>query len=405
MEESTGIGFDLKRILKYAVDQKASDIHIKPGKPPIVRINGQLQDIPRVTKLNPNQIADIARKIMNEHQIEMFRQNLEVDLAYSLPGVGRFRVNVYQQRGSVAISLRLIPHSVKGFEELNLPLVLKKIAELPRGLVIVTGATGSGKSTTLAAMIQHINNNQTRHIVTIEDPIEFLIRDNKSIISQREVGFDTPSFLKAIRSALRQDPDIILVGEMRDVETVTTALQAAETGHLVLSTLHTVDVMETINRILSFYPAHQLEHIRFELSSSLRAIICQRLVPCADRSGRVPALEIMINNSRIKECIQVKEKTHEVVDAMEKGYTTDGTQTFDMSLMRLVKNKLISYQDALENSTNPGDFALKFKGVSSTADAEFAESTQAEAAEHDRLARKKDSDTTQKMIIERFDKK
>ena len=398
-------GQEIGRILKKSVELKCSDIHIKPGNPPIIRVNGELQALPGATKLTPQQIADLARKIMNEEQIGKFRENQEVDLAYSMPGVGRFRVNVYQQRGSVAISLRLIPHVLLSFQDLYLPSVLEDIASLPRGMALVTGATGSGKSTTLAAMIQYINSNFTRHILTIEDPIEFLIRDNKSIVSQREVGFDTPTFSKALRSALRQDPDVILVGEMRDVETIATALQAAETGHLVLSTLHTVDVMETINRVLSFYPPHQLEQVRFELASSLRAIISQRLVPRADKKGRLPAVEIMINSSRIRECIQQKEKTHEIYDAMEKGHTTEGMQTFDMALTRMVREKLITYADALRNSSRPGDFALKFTGVSSTADVEFDEGTQ---TQQERRKHKDESDAANskndKMIIERFSK-
>lgn len=402
--EKAGVS-DFKRILKMSVDQSASDVHLKPGKAPVLRINGHLHELQKFPKLNPQRITEIARSIMNERQIEEFREKQEVDLAYSLPGVGRFRVNVYQQRGTIAISLRLIPHILRLFEDLNLPIILQKISEYPRGLILVTGATGSGKSTTIAAMIQHININYTRHIITIEDPIEFLIRDRKSIVSQREVGFDTPSFSGALRSALRQDPDVILVGEMRDVETITTAIQAAETGHLVLSTLHTVDVMETINRVLSFYPSHQLDQIRFEMASSLRAVVSQRLVPQKDKKGRVPAVEIMINNARVAECIKLKEKTHEIVDAMEKGYSTDGTQTYDMALMRLVKNGMVDYKDALEYCTNPGDFALKLKGVSSTSDSDFQEST--EGGKYDSRSgakRKGKQKIKDEMIIERFSK-
>lgn len=396
---------DFKRILKISVERKASDVHMKPGKPPVFRINGHLHEMPKHPKLNPQRITEIARTIMNERQIEEFREKQEVDLAYSLPGVGRFRVNVYQQRGTVAISLRLIPHVLRSFEDLFLPPVLRKIAEYPRGLVLVTGATGSGKSTTIAAIIQHINSNYTRHIITIEDPIEFLIRDKKSIVSQREVGFDTPSFSRALRSSLRQDPDVILVGEMRDVETITTAVQAAETGHLVLSTLHTVDVMETINRVLSFYPSHQLDQVRFEMASSLRAVVSQRLVPMKDNKGRVPAVEVMINNARVRECIKLKEKTHEIVDAMEKGFSTDGTQTYDMALMKLVSKGMVDYKDALEYCTNPGDFALKLKGVSSTSDSDFQASTEGGEFDPKTGVRKKPKPGKKnEMIIERFSK-
>jgi twitching motility protein PilT len=401
---------ELPRILKMAVGEKASDIHIKPGQTPIFRINGALREVSTFPKFAPQDIADVARKIMNDQQIEIFREFMEVDLAYSLAGVGRFRVNVFQQRGSVAISLRLIPHVITPFDDLYLPEVLRNIAEFPRGLVLVTGATGSGKSTTIAAMIDHINTTKKRHIVTIEDPIEFLMKDKKSIISQREVGFDTTSFLKALRAALRQDPDVILVGEMRDVETITTAMQAAETGHLVMSTLHTVDVMETINRILSFYPSHQVEHVRYELSASLRAIISQRLVPRCDIKGRAPAVEVMINNSRIRGCIKNKEKTHEIIDAMEKGFYTEGMQTYDMALMRLVKSKMVAFEEAMQYATNPGDFALKIKGVSTTSGHEFDESTdqhQRQAVPKEKAKRKKPKigdEKTEKMVIERFSK-
>ena len=396
---------DLARILKRAVECNASDIHIKPGKPPILRIDGELKEMTAIGKLTPPLVADLARTMMNDDQIQHFRDQQEVDLAYSMTGLGRFRVNVYQQRGSVAITLRLIPHTIRNFEQLSLPQSLVRIADSQRGLVLVAGATGSGKSTTLAAIINYINHKYTRHIITIEDPIEFLIKDNKSIVSQREVGFDTPSFYKALRSALRQDPDVILVGEMRDVETINTAVQAAETGHLVLSTLHTVDVMESINRILSFYPSHQLDHVRFEIATALKAIVCQRLVPRGDGKGRIPAVEVMIASSRIRECIQVKEKTHEIYDAMERGFATDGMQTFDMALARMVKEKLIDYKDALAASSRPGDFALKFKGISSTADAEFAESTQSEAEKrHQRMETEQKKKEDNKMIIERFSK-
>ncbi len=399
-QNKAGPGRELKRILTMAVELKASDIHIKPGNAPIIRVNGALIDLPKANKISPNQIAAIARRIMTEEQLEHFREFQEVDLAYSFPGVGRFRISIFQQRGTVAMALRLIPPMVNSWNQLLLPSIIKKIANFHRGLVIVTGATGSGKSTTLAAMIDHINETSRRHIITIEDPIEFLMRDKKSIISQREVGFDTTTFSKALRSALRQDPDVILVGEMRDVETITTAVQAAETGHLVLSTLHTVDVMETVNRILSFYTAHQLDQVRFELSTALKAIICQRLLPRADKKGRVPAVEIMINNSRIRDCIKFKEKAGEIVDAMQKGYSTDKMQTFDMSLMILVRKQLVAYEDALKYASNPGDFALKFKGVSSTSDHEFEQSTGMTDSKDDteKIA------TTDKMIIERFSK-
>jgi twitching motility protein PilT len=360
------MALEIDKVLKMAVDLTASDIHVKPGAPPIVRVNGDLQTLPGLEKATPGTIIEVARKIMNERQLEQYRKYHEVDLAYSLSGVGRFRVNIYQQRGSAAISFRAISTEVLDFEALQLPAVLSKVSEFQRGMVLVTGATGSGKSTTLAAILEYINQHYRRHVVTIEDPIEFLIRDKKSIISQREVGLDTPSFSRALRSSLRQDPDVILVGEMRDLETITTALMAAETGHLVLSTLHTMDVMETIHRIISFYPGHQIDQVRFQLAAALRAVVSQRLLARADGSGRIPATEVMVTTSRIRECITNKEKLHEITDAMEKGYTTYGMQTFDMALMQLLQQRKVSLEEALKYSTNPGDFALKVKGISST---------------------------------------
>jgi twitching motility protein PilT len=290
-----------------------------------------------------------------------------------VPGIGRFRVNVFRQRGSIAIAMRTIPYRIRGFDELHLPPVLAKICDERRGLVLVTGSTGSGKSTTLAAMIDQINATRTCHIITIEDPIEFLIRDKKSIISQREVGFDTRGFLTALRVALRQDPDVILVGEMRDYETVNTALQAAETGHLVLSTLHTTDVMETIGRVLAVFPAHQENQVRFQLATSLRSIMCQRLIPRADGTGRVPAVEVLVMNARVFECIKEPKKTAEIPDIIGQSYTTYGMQSFDMSLMQLVREKLITVQAALENATNPGDFKLRLAGISGSDEARHSE--------------------------------
>jgi len=305
--------------------------------------------------------------------VQLFKENSEVDLAYSLPSVGRFRVNVFRQRGSIAIAMRTIPYRVKTIDELNLPPVLKTIATENRGMVLVTGSTGSGKSTTLAAMIDEINSTRTCHIITIEDPIEFLIRDKKSIISQREVGFDTRGFLTALRAALRQDPDVILVGEMRDLETMNTALQAAETGHLVLSTLHTTDVMETISRVLAVFPSAQETQIRFQLSTSLKAILCQRLIPRADGGGRVPAVEVLVNNARVLDCIREPKKTGEIPDVMTQSYTTYGMQSFDMSLTQLVANNLITVEAALENATNPGDFKLRLRGISGADEARYSE--------------------------------
>jgi twitching motility protein PilT len=306
--------------------------------------------------------------IMNENQRARFDETRETDLAYGIAGLGRFRVNVFQQRGTVGIVFRVIPFGVKSIEHLHLPKIIESIAMEQRGLVLVTGTTGSGKSTTLAGMIDYINSNRTCHIMTIEDPIEFLIRDRRSIVNQREIGVDTQSFANALRAALRQDPDVILVGEMRDFETIETALTAAETGHLVMSTLHTLDATETINRIISVFPPYQQKQVRLQLAAILKAVISQRLVPRADGKGRVPALEVLISTARVRECIGDKDRTKELSDAIAKGFTTYGMQTFDQSLMQLVKQELVTYEEALKHVSNPDDFALRFRGIASTSD-------------------------------------
>jgi twitching motility protein PilT len=289
-------------------------------------------------------------------------------MAYSVPGLGRFRVNIFQQRGAVGIVLRVIPIKIESFGALNLPGVLQRIAAEPRGLVLVTGVTGSGKSTTLAAMMDYINNNRSGHIISVEDPIEFLHRDKRCIINQREIGVDAVTFSEALRGALRQDPDIIMVGEMRDLETIEIALTAAETGHLVLSTLHTIDAMETINRIVSVFPPYQQKQIRIQLAGVIKAIISQRLMPTQEGQGRVPAVEVMVSTARIRECIEDKDKTKDILDAIAKGHTTYGMQTFDQSIHELLKKGLISYDEALKQASNPSDFELKVKGVSGTSD-------------------------------------
>ncbi len=360
---------ELNDILKVALRAGASDIHLKAGLPPTFRINGRLVPYKDVKRLTPDEINRMALSIMNPIQKEEFKRNHELDLAYGVPGLGRFRVNVFQQRGTIGIVLRVIPFGVATFEQLNLPPVLEKVADYERGLILVTGTTGSGKSTTLAAMIDHINSRKTKHIITIEDPIEFLIRDKRSIVNQREVGTDTLSFAVALKSALRQDPDVIMVGEMRDFETIETALTAAETGHLVLSTLHTLDATETINRIVSVFPPYQQKQVRLQLASVLRAVIAQRLVPRADGKGRVPALEIMIVTPRIKELIIDKDRTREIPDAIAKGHLSYGMQSFDQSLMFLYKKGLITFEEALRQSSNPDDFKLRASGVSGTSDA------------------------------------
>ncbi|MBI1911831.1 MAG: type IV pilus twitching motility protein PilT [Deltaproteobacteria bacterium] len=359
---------DLSSILNIAVKGKASDVHLKAGVPPILRVHGQLVPIKNHDRLAPDEVAKVAMRIMNEAQKETFRQHHQLDMAYSVPGLGRFRVNIFQQRGAVGIVLRVIPIKIQTFDELNLPKVLETIANEVRGLVLVTGVTGSGKSTTLAAVMDHINNHRSGHIITAEDPIEFLHRDKRCIINQREIGVDSQNFSEALRGALRQDPDIIMVGEMRDLETIEIALTAAETGHLVLSTLHTIDAMETINRIVSVFPPYQQKQIRIQLAGVIKAIISQRLMPTKDGKARVPAVEVMVTTARIRECIEDKEKTKDISDAITKGFTTYGMQTFDQSILSLLNKGLISYDEALKQASNPADFALKVKGVTGTSD-------------------------------------
>jgi twitching motility protein PilT len=359
---------DLNDILKIALKGGASDIHLKPGLPPMFRVDGALVPLKNGERISPDDLQKMAFGIMNADQKARYEETRESDLAYGIPGLGRFRVNVFQQRGSVGIVFRVIPFGVKSIEHLHLPKIMEKIAMEQRGLVLVTGTTGSGKSTTLAGMIDYINSNRTCHIMTIEDPIEFLIRDRRSIVNQREIGVDTRSFANALRAALRQDPDVILVGEMRDFETIETALIAAETGHLVMSTVHTLDATETINRIISVFPPYQQKQVRLQLAAILKAVVSQRLVPRADGKGRVPALEVLISTARVRECIADKDRTKELHDAIAKGFTSYGMQTFDQSLMHLVKQELVTYEEALLHVSNPDDFALRFRGIASTSD-------------------------------------
>lgn len=359
---------ELNDILAIGVKARGSDIHIKGGLPPVVRIDGKLRPIPNAPRLSPDVVKNMAFSLMNERQRRQFDETYEIDLAYGVPGLGRFRVNIYSQRGALALVFRAIPIEIPSLEGLNLPNVLEKISVEERGLILVTGTTGSGKSTTLAAMIDYINSNRTCNIITIEDPVEYLHRDRKSLISQREVGLDTISFGNALKSALRQDPDVILVGEMRDLETIETALTAAETGHLVFSTLHTMDAAETVNRIISIFPPFQQRQIRLQLSNVLKAVIAQRLVPRADGKGRVPAVEVMIATARIRECIDDKDKTKQIPEAIAQGFVAYGMQSFDQSLMQLYTHGLINYDEAMRQSSNPDDFALKVSGISSTSD-------------------------------------
>src|SRR6266852_5663039 len=356
-------------LLKIASERKASDLHLKVGSHPVLRINGELIPLVETKRLMQEDTIAMAFSIMSNRQKQKFKENLEIDIAYSVPGLGRFRCNVFQQRGTVGLVLRVIPVKIMTVRELGLPVVMEKIAQEQRGLILCTGTTGSGKSTSLAAMIDYINTQRCEHVITIEDPIEFLHRDKKSIVNQREVEVDTRSFAAALRSALRQDPDVILVGEMRDYETIETAITAAETGHLVLSTLHTLDATETINRIISVFPPHQQKQIRLQLSGVLKAVVSLRLLPRADGLGRVPAAEVMISTAYIRDCIENKEKTKPIKDAISQGTSQYAMQTFDQSLYTLYKNGLITLDEALRRASNPDEFRLKLQGIQSTSDA------------------------------------
>ncbi|MFA4919062.1 MAG: type IV pilus twitching motility protein PilT [Thermodesulfovibrionales bacterium] len=359
---------DINELLRKANAMEASDLHIKVGSPPILRIYGELTPLTSEKKISNEDATKIALSVMAPAQADFFKRKNDMDLAYSVPGLGRFRCNIFMQRGTVGLVFRVIPMRIPTIEELQLPEVIKKIAMEQRGLILVTGTTGSGKSTTLASMIDLINSTRTEHIMTIEDPIEYLHRDKKSIINQREIGNDTESFSKALRQALRQDPDVILVGEMRDFETIQTSLVAAETGHLVLSTLHTIDAMETVNRIIAVFPPYQHKQVRMQLASVLKSIISMRLVPRADGKGRVPAVEVLIATATVKDCILDPDKTKTLSDIIEQGAIHYSMQSFDQSIFSLFKSGLITYEEALRRATNPDDFVLKVKGIQSTSD-------------------------------------
>jgi len=355
-------------LLKIAVENGASDLHLKVGSYPMMRLRGSLTPASEEKRLDHDDMVAIAAAVLPTGHREKFKENHEVDLAYSVAGLGRFRCNAFQQRGTIGMIFRVIPMRVASIDDLTLPAVLKRIAAEERGLVLVTGTTGSGKSTTLAAMIDEINSTRTAHVMTVEDPIEYLHRDNRSIVNQREIGVDTHSFSHALRSALRQDPDVILVGEMRDFETIETALLAAETGHLVFSTLHTLDAAETINRIIAVFPPHQQKQIRIQLASVLKAVISQRLIPKSDGKGRAPAVEVLISTAFIRDCIMDKEKTHNIPSAIAQGTSQYGMQTFDQSIFSLFEQGLISYEEALRWASNVDEFKLRVQGISTTAD-------------------------------------
>src|ERR1043165_841074 len=353
----------IDQLLTIACSKGTSDLHIKAGSFPFMRTNGEWQPMVEAQPLSAEDTLNMAFSIMNNRQKQRFSEMSEVDIAYGVSGLGRFRCNIFQQRGTVGMVLRVIPTAVQTVEELKLPVVIERIAEERRGLILVTGTTGSGKSTTLAAIIDRINSTRTSHVITIEDPIEFLHRDKKSYISQREVDVDTRSFAEALRGALRQDPDVILVGEMRDYETIETALAAAETGHLVLSTLHTLDATETITRIVSSVPAHQQKSVRIQLAGILKAVISMRLVRAARGAGRVPAIEIMVATGLIRDCIINEEKTSQIREAIAAGNTQYGMQTFDQSLFNLYQSGLITLEEALRHASNADEFRMRISGI------------------------------------------
>jgi twitching motility protein PilT len=350
-------------LLRVATTHGASDLHLKAGAFPVMRIGGELHPVADAPRLKPEDTLDMSFAMMSNRQKQRFKDVSEVDIGYGVSGLGRFRANIFQQRGTVSIVVRVIPDQTKSAAELGLPPVIDKITEERRGLILVTGATGSGKSTTLAAMIDRINARRGGHIVTIEDPIEFLHRDKLSFITQREIDVDTRSFAEALRGALRQDPDVILVGEMRDHETIETALTAAETGHLVLSTLHTLDATETVMRIVSSFPSHQQKSVRIQLAGILKAVISMRLVRAAKGAGRVPAVEIMISTGLIRDYIINEEKTYLIREAIASGTTQYGMQTFDQSLFNLFQARLISLDEALHNASNADEFRMRVSGI------------------------------------------
>ena len=369
--QPTGAAFNFKAILQQMIQQNASDLHLKVGRAPTLRVNGDLIGLP-MAPLTPEDLKSIAEQTMPPKQIKEFTEHKECDFAIGVPGIGRFRVNVYQQRGTIAYAFRVIPFQAKTTDELQLPEVVKTIAMKPRGLVLVTGITGSGKSTTLASIIQYINENRHANIITIEDPIEFLHRDINCHINQREVGTDTANFGQALRRVMRQDPDVILIGEIRDLETLDTALKAADTGHLVFSTLHTTDATQTINRVLSFYPPHQQAEVRFSLASALQAVVSLRLVPRADKPGRVPACEVLINTPTVRDQIRDMDKTLNIPDLIKEGTVQYGMQSFDQALMGYYSQGIISYESAVFYATSPSEFALRVQGVAGTSDTSWS---------------------------------
>jgi len=357
----------IKKILEEMINQGGSDLHLKAGLPPVVRVDGKLRHL-SMDRPSPKDLEEIASQILTPSQKERFTKTREVDFAFGVSGLARFRANFYVQRGSIAMVFRHVPVNIKNIDELKLPAILKELSLVPRGLIFVTGTVGSGKSTTLTAMVNEINKTTNKNIITVEDPIEFLHHDEKSIINQREIGSDTSSFHEALRHILRHDPDVILIGEIRDALTMEIALMAADTGHLVLSTLHTVDATQTINRVISFFPPHQHQEIRYLLGATLQAVVAQRLIPLKEGKGRAPAVEVMIVTSTIREYIIDPNKTPLITQAIREGVSSHGMQSFDQSLMKLLSDGSISMEEALKCSSNPHEFSLRLKGIQATSD-------------------------------------
>jgi twitching motility protein PilT len=364
----------LKEILKIMLQANASDLHLKVGSPPVIRVHGALEPVGKQVISNDH-LKTFATQVLSERQQKMLLDTRELDCALSIAGLGRFRCNIYFQRGTPSFAIRAIPIGIKSVTDLNLPPIVEALAMKPRGLVLVTGVTGSGKSTTLAAMIQHINLHKRAKVVTVEDPIEFLFRDQFSIISQREIGADTHTFASALKHILRQDPDVIMVGEIRDTETMETAINAADTGHLVLSTLHTTDAPSTVSRIISFFPPYQHDEMRSMLAANLAGVVSMRLIPNSEADGRIPACEVLVSTESVREHIADHSKTALLPNLMEEGHVQYGMQTFDQALMKLYREGTIRYDDAMFYSTNPSEFALRVKGIEATSDAKWTQLT------------------------------
>ena len=370
---------DITELLIATVESGASDLHLKNGNYPMMRVQGELRPLADHPRLDPATLDGLAAALLPTALESRLARQHEVDFAHSVAGLGRFRCNVFRQRGTTAMVLRVIPIQVRTIADLELPPVLQTIADAERGLILLTGTTGSGKSTTLAAMVDHINHTRAAHIMTVEDPIEYLHQDDRSIINQREVEIDTTSFAQALRSALRQDPDVILVGEMRDLETVETGLTAAETGHLVMSTVHTLDAAETINRMIAVFPPHQHRQVRMQLASVLRAVVSQRLLPGVDGTGRSAAVEVLVNTPFVRDCILDPDRTQLIGGAIAAGTSQYGMQTFDQSIYGLYERGRISYDTALRWASNPDEFQLRVQGVTSTSETARDEMSHARA--------------------------